>query len=427
MAEIINSLNLKDSVNRVFKFYPLLFCLIILFDREIINQFFSLSIEVAFFLDFMIIFLLIFYKNLSLKIDRWVVVSVLFLIPPLIVGLIYGWYPADIAADFSRYLAPILGFAAGIFFLSKTKVTDIFAFLYVLGFIHLIRFYFSAWNKLTSVLSGGSIIEYAKNGLEVDTLFFLIFFFSLKYKLFNKTINFLLIGYVIGYLINPIILESKQRFIILILSFFLIFLFHFDIKGKIKIIFVSALLLFTTFYFTNYETIFSRFIKAYSSVIYDDYHTDASTSFRISEMVNVTNTLLEDPIKNLPLGLGLGALYYDNYSPILGGVHKEIYRPNGGVHHIFTVYFAYPLRYGLISSFIFFLWLYKSYKKLSYHKINDQKIYIIISSLKIFIITSLVADALVPVYIYGNMNFGLFLGLGVALAFKSKDYKKRSN
>ena len=179
------------------------------------------------------------------------------------------------------------------------------------------------------------------------------------------------------------------------------------------------------FNFTDYAHSLSRFTKAYDSIIYDEYHIDSSTSYRLAEIKNITQTLMEDPAAKLPLGLGLGALYYDTYEPIQGGVHAENYRPDGGLHHVFTVYFAYILRYGLIGLFIFFIWIYASYKKISKCKNEDPIIYNIVSSVKLYIVISLIADTFVPVHVYGNFSFGFFVAIGVIIASKSK-YNKHS-
>ena len=174
------------------------------------------------------------------------------------------------------------------------------------------------------------------------------------------------------------------------------------------------------FNFTDYSNTFSRFTKAYDSVVYDEYKTDSSTSFRLVEIKNITQTLLENPLTKLPLGLGTGALYYDTYAPIQGGVHAGNYRPDGGVHHVFTVYFAYILRYGLIGLFIVLLWIYTSYSKISKCKNKDPIVYNIISSIKLYIIISLVADIFVPVYVYGNFSFGFSMAIGIIVASKAQ-------
>ena len=113
--------------------------------------------------------------------------------------------------------------------------------------------------------------------------------------------------------------------------------------------------------------------------------------------------------------MGLGALYYDDYSPILGGIHAGNFRDDGGVHHIFTIYVAYLFRYGIIGLIIFLSWIYFVFNKFHRCKTYDVYTYIIVSTFKIFIFISLLADTFVPVYIYGNFHFGFFVGIGLTL------------
>jgi len=423
MLNISHIFNVKNSISRVFGLYPLFFSAILLYHGVVLSWFIEVPPVASYAIVFLLFSLSLFYKNYSLSLNKWLVTALIFILLSFFVGIYNNWILKDISADFTRYLAPFIGFSSAFVLLRRVAFIDLFAFLYFLGFTHLCFYYVSVYDKITHVLDGGPILEYAQYGLEVTPLYFLLFYFSFKNKIFNKFTYLLLAGYIIGFLLNPIMLMSKAKIITTVLLMILIFLFYSNIKQKTIMAMLALALSSFMFNFTDYTNTFSRFTKAYDSIIYDDYHTDSSTSFRLAEIKNITKTLLEDPLTKLPLGLGTGALYYDTYAPIQGGVHAGNYRPDGGIHHVFTVYFAYILRYGLIGLFIFLLWIYTSYSKISKCKNKDPIVYNIISSVKLFIVISLVADIFVPVYVYGNFSFGFFVAIGIIVASKTYYYE----
>ena len=415
-------LYIKYSVSR-FLTLPLLWSLILFYHSVIIGLFVDLHLKVSYAITFSLFFITIFYKNYSINTYNWLVIAFSFLFAPLIVGIIYNWDAIDMLADYVRYLAPFIGFASATILFKRVEFTDFVSFLYLFGFAHLFFYYVSVFNKIVSVISDWNIVEYASNGLGVNSFYFALFYFSLQKKIVSHKATYLLIiGYLIGYVANPILLMSKARLLDVIIVFTIIFVFYSNYKEKIKIILLTmaAGFILIISYLEN-DKIFSRISNAYYSVINDDYNMDASTSFRLKEISNIHQTLMDDPIKRLPLGLGLGALYYDSYDKILGGVHKENFRSDGGIHHVFMAYYAYTLRYGLIGLSILLIWLYSIKIKLSENTNNSSIIYIVNSSLKIFIATSLVYDIFVPVHIYGNFSFGFLLAIGVMMSSKYKN------
>ena len=371
MLNISHIFNIRYSVSRIFTFYPLFISVFLYYHAELFGLFVKLTPVASYVVAFSLFFLLIFYKNHSLSLNKWFYIGLIFLLLPFSLGIFNNWMTQDIMADFARYFAPFLGFTSALVLFRRAEIKDLITFFYFIGFIHLCFYYVSVFSKIISVLDGGSIVEYSKNGLDVHNLPFLLFFFSFKKKIFNRFTYLLLAGYIIGFIINPIIVMSKARMISMIFLFILIFLFYLNNKQRKYFSILLLILSSFAFNFIDYQHTFSRFSNAYESYITDDYSKDASTSFRLAEIENITQTLLEKPIERFPLGLGLGALYYDTYKPLKGGVSQENFRPDGGVHHIFTVYFAYVFRYGLIGLFIYLIWLYTTYSKISSCKNED--------------------------------------------------------
>lgn len=418
------ALELKYSIKTVSNDVIFLLSLFLIYGNTLINSFFNLSIEISYALNFILFSLAIFYKNLNLKLDKWIIMSGVSLLLPLTVGIYNEWDTRDILSDLARYLAPFIGFTASLVLFRKKKFDDIISFVFLLGFINLIFFYHSFFDKLFLVLNGAPVIDYANNGLEVDNFFFLLFFFFVRHHSNDKQIlnKLLIIGYIIGFILNPILLLSKAKLIALIILIFIIFIFYSNTVQKLSILFFSVIsLIFLLNLFDSY-IILERIINAYTAISLNKYLLDPSTFVRLAEIKNIFMTIGENPMINIPFGLGLGALYYDIYYPILGGIHAGNFREDGGVHHIFTIYVAYLFRYGAIGLILILSWLYYVYKKFNKYKVYDTKTYILSSTFKIFIIISLLADTFVPVHIYGNFEFGFFLGLGITLVNLSNKY-----
>ena len=103
-------------------------------------------------------------------------------------------------------------------------------------------------SKVSNVFQGGPLVEYASPyGLETFPIY-LFSFFSFKNKLVlfkNKKIvsgfiKILLIGYVVGFIVNPILIMSKARTLTMLLSLTLIFIFLY-LKNKLMLIILASI------------------------------------------------------------------------------------------------------------------------------------------------------------------------------------------
>jgi hypothetical protein len=409
----------------------------ILFYHGIFLALFQIHPKIHFASGFLLyVLVVLLHKNSIVLMNRWLFFAIIVLIPSVLVGLFMGWNYVDIAADIVRYLAPFLGFTVGVLLLNHLNYYRILYILYGLLALHMISYYYSVISKASHVIQGGPLIEYAsKYSLEVHTLYFFIVYFLLKNKLVFGVKKVLLIGYVVGYIVNPIFLMSKARTVTMLLSFALIFFLYSNFKDRILMIIFTLFIVGTSYlYFdgrtyqqapfeTYYSegkdlkvTPFSRIQDTIELIKTNDYHTDASTSFRLTEIKNITNMLYESP-QSLFFGFGSGALWYDDYAKIEGGILQENYRPDGGVHDIFAMPFAYVFRYGFIGLLLMFSFVVYHYRKILVNNVNAHQD-TIAASLKLFIIISLVADIFVPVHAYGSVKFGFFIAIGVVLQSK---------
>ena len=75
----------------------------------------KISYAIVFLLYILIIF---FHKNAIALMNRWLFFAIVVLIPSGLLGLYAGWSFIDISADIARYLAPFLGYTAGILLLN---------------------------------------------------------------------------------------------------------------------------------------------------------------------------------------------------------------------------------------------------------------------------------------------------------------------
>ena len=60
------------------------------------------------------ILVILFLKNSLVSMNRWFFFAIVVLIPSGLLGLFMEWSYIDISADIGRYLAPFLGYAAGV-------------------------------------------------------------------------------------------------------------------------------------------------------------------------------------------------------------------------------------------------------------------------------------------------------------------------
>ena len=384
---------------------------------------FTSSIRIAYGISFLLYCMAIFYhnKNLLLNVNKWLFSSTLVVTISILLGLGMGWNNTDILADTARFLAPFVGYVAGLIVLKHLPYHKLITIFYIFGLVELLLYYISLSNKLLYVAQGGPIFEYAKNGLTGSFLYFFLFLCFLKYKIIKGFTRVLIIGYLLGMALNPIMLLSKARTISLVVAIVLVFFCVAKYRFKLFILIFILILMSILILNSSSDVIFNRFNNFITVFETGKYHDDASTSFRVVEIINVTSTLIDTIPYSLLFGLGSGALYYDTYATIKGGVHLENFRPDGGVHHIFFAYLAYLFRYGFVGLMLILCWILSVvYKlnKVSHNTQLDNFSNSVILSIKLYILIMLISDIFVPVNIYGNMSFGYILALSQTLAQK---------
>jgi hypothetical protein len=376
------------------------------------------------------VLVILFHKNAIVHMSRWLFFAIIVITPSALLGFYMGWSYLDISADIARYLAPFLGYTAGVLLLNHLDYYRILYVLYGLLALNLFSYYHSVVSKVSNIFQGGPLIEYASSyGLEIHFLYAFIAYFLLRNKIVSGFKKVLLIGYVVGFIVNPILIESKARTITMLLSFTLIFIFFTNLKNKILLIILAALVTSTFFLYLSGKTynsatefgysVTSRFQDTLELIETKEYSADASTAYRVSEIKNVFGMLYDKFPHSLPFGFGNGALYYDNHAQIKGGISQENYRSDGGIHDIFFMPAAYLFRYGIIGLLFIFYFVVHNYRKISINNVNAHQD-TIAASLKLFIIISVIADLFVPVYAYGNLQFGFFIAMGIVLQNKLK-------
>ena len=277
-------------------------------------------------------------------------------------------------------------------------------------------------------MQGGPLVEYAgKYNLDVHFLYAFIAYFLLKNKLVTGFKKILLVGYVVGYILNPILMMSKARMVTMLLSFTLIFIFFSNLKNKVVMILLAVLVTSSIFFYFSDRTFSgmyksdysatSRFQKTLEWIKTKKYSADASTSYRVAEIKNVFGMLYDKYPYSLPFGFGSGALFYDNHAKIKGGIAQGNYRADGGIHDIFFGPGAFLFRYGIIGLLFMLYFAAHNYRKISAHNFNMHQD-TIASSLKLFIIIAIAKDLFVPVHAYGNIQFGFFIAMGIVLQNK---------
>tara|TARA_Y100000768_G_scaffold92355_1_gene66674 strand:- start:368 stop:1678 length:1311 start_codon:yes stop_codon:yes gene_type:complete len=399
-------------------------------------------------INYAIIFLLyvsviLFLKNSIVSMNRWLFFAIIALIPSGLLGFYMGWSYIDISADIARYLAPFLGYAAGILLFNHLEIYRILYVLYGLLALKLFSYYDSVVSKVGNVFQGGPLVEYASPyGLEVHFLYTFLAYFLLKNKLIllkNKIVSgfikLLLIGYVIGFIVNPILIMSKARTITMLLSLTLIFIFFTNLKNKMLLIILASFVACTFFLYSGGETynvstelddVTSRFQDTLELIETNDYSADSSTAYRVAEIKNVFGMLYDKLPYSIPFGFGSGALYYESYAEIKGGISQGNYRSDGGIHDIFFIPGGYLFRYGMIGLLFMFYFVVHNYRKISVNNVKSHQD-TIAASLKIFIIISIIADLFIPVHAFGNFQYGFFIAMGIILQNKLKVQYSSSN
>lgn len=376
------------------------------------------------------VLIILFHKNAIAKMNRWLFFSIVLLIPSGLIGIYMEWSYLDISADIARYLAPFLGYTAGLLMLNHLDYHRILYLFYGLLAINLFSYYLTVVSKVSNIFQGGPLVEYASvYSLEVTALYAFTAYFLLKNKLVSGLKKILLIGYIVGYVLNPILVISKARTITMLLSFTLIFIFFNNFRNKLFLIlfaafFVGILYLYSIGnpfkYDTKYDSVTYRFQDTFELIKTNDYSVDASTAYRIAEIKNVFGMLYDKSPYSLPFGFGSGALYYETHAEIKGGISQGNYRSEGGIHDIFFMPGAYLFRYGIIGLLLMLYFFVYNYKKLLINNLNAHQD-TIAATLKLFIIISVISDLFVPVYVYGNFQFGFFIAMGIVLQNKLND------
>ena len=393
----------------------------------------KISYTVKFLLYILVI---LFHKNTISQMNRWLFFAIVLIIPTGLLGLFMGWSYVDISADIARYLAPFLGYTAGVLLLNHLDYNRILYVLYGLLALKLFSYYGSVVSKLSDVFQGGQLVEYASRyGLEVHFLYAFISYFLIRNKLVSGFKKVLLIGYVVGYIVDPILIVSKARTITMLLSLTLIFLFFTNLKNKLLLIILASLVMGTFLLYssgktlnvvTKLDSVTSRFQDTFELIKTKEYSADASTAYRVAEIQNVFGMLYDKFPFSLPFGFGSGALFYEKHAQIKGGISQGNYRPDGGIHDIFFIPGALLFRYGIIGLLFMFYFVVRNYRKISVNNVNVHQA-TIAASLKLFIIMSIIADLFIPVHAYGNFQFGFFIAMGIVLQNKFNGQYSSSN
>ena len=146
------------------------------------------------------VLIVLFHKNTIVHMNKWLFFAIIVLIPSGLLGINMGWSYIDISADIARYLAPFLGYTAGILLFNHLDFYRILYVLYGLLALNLFSYYHSVFTKLSNVFQGGPLVAYASEyGLEVHLLYAFISYFLIKNKLVSGFKKVLLIGYVLGF------------------------------------------------------------------------------------------------------------------------------------------------------------------------------------------------------------------------------------
>ena len=103
------------------------------------------------------VLIILFHKNTILHINKWLFFAIIVIIPSGFLGLYMGWSLTDISADIARYLAPFLGYTAGLLLFNHLDYYRILYLLYGLLALHLFSYYVSVASKISYVFQGGSI------------------------------------------------------------------------------------------------------------------------------------------------------------------------------------------------------------------------------------------------------------------------------
>ena len=397
----------------------LIVALFLCYQGIIIGNFVDLSLEYGYALAFMIFLLAyLLYNKDNLRVNPWLLLSLFFALISLIIGLFMGWYVRDILADVARYVAPFIGFAAGMYLLRRLPYDKIIYFVIILAGIELLFYYYSVLEKIIYVYDGGPIIEYAKHGLEVRGFYFFLFVCFLKRRILSRLGMILVVGYIVGFIFSPIMLISKARSITMLFSLILVYLFIAKLKTRVIMISLFLICIFAGVKYLEVKS-FSRVYATVEFLQSGEYSKDPSTAVRVAEIYNILDILNNALPYSLFFGMGSGALWFETVKEVKGGLHAGNFRDNGGLHDIFTMPVGYLFRYGIIGSVLILLWIGHVMKKLMKgikSNRDDPFNYSICLSVLFYIFYAFLSDMFVPVYMYGNFHFGFLLAVACVVA-----------
>ena len=399
---------------------PLVIALLVFYQGGIFASIFDLSLELQYAsvsISFFLIYIL--YCKDHLKIYRYLFLSIITMLISLLIGFWMGWYPRDIFADVVRYIAPFLGFTAGVYTFGRLQYEKVIYFVLCLIAVDLIIYCISVFVKINHVIHGGPLIEYAKHGLNVSGLYFFLFICFLKKRILNRAGIFLAFCYIISFFINPILLMSKARTISMLFSTALVCLFVVKLRTGLIIVITFLVFAFAGIKYSDIDHVFSRVYATVDLLETGVYDKDPSTAIRISEIVNILDQLNQTLPYSILFGMGSGALWFETATPVKGGLHEENFRENGGVHDVYTIFIGYLFRYGVIGFGLILFWTGLVMKKLikcvKYNKEDPFK-YSICLSVILYILYAFLSDNFVAVYVYGNFHYGFILATAFVIA-----------
>jgi len=408
----------------------LVIALLVFYQGRIFASIFDLSLELQYAsvsISFFLIYIL--YCKDHLKINRYLFLSIITMLISLLIGFWMGWYPRDILADVVRYIAPFLGFTAGLYIFGRLQYERVIYFIFFISTVELIIYCESVFGKIYHVIHGSPLIEYAKHGLNVSGFYFFLFICFLKKRMLNRVGKFLAFCYTISFFISPILLMSKARTITMLFSTALVCLFV--VKRRTGLIIVIAFLvcIFTGIKYLDTDHVFSRTYAAIELLQSGEYSKDPSTGVRIAEISNILDQLNKALPYSILFGMGSGALHFETAMKVEGGRHAEDVRKNGGVHDIYTIFFGYLFRYGVIGFGLVLFWtgfVMKKLIKCIKHNKEDPFKYSICLSVILYILYAFLSDNFVAVYVYGNFHYGLILAIAFVVAHhKNPVFKAR--
>jgi hypothetical protein len=383
-----------------------------------LSEYYTTDVRILYILNFSVYLITLFgliVLNSSSNINKYVAFSIVIGTISALIGFAQQWIFRDIMADSIRYIAPFIGFYVGIEFFKYNKLSYIYNFLYISCIIELYLYFYFAIDYLFYIYTTGIVAKYNISTFYTHPLYAILFLIGLKYNIFNK-FKIIAVIYILSFAISPLLTLSKAALVSTITVIILIIFNHYSKKAIIPILFVVFIA--GIFFETGIVT---RLTAAFMAINPDNFSADYSTSYRVIEIINILHNMIND-MPSLIWGNGAGSQWTFSYIEYKGGVEKEVFRGGIGnaVHHIFFVYLGYLYRFGILGLLLVLVWLYSTNYYI--YKYNNLITNNILRSFAISIIYysifSAIWDAFIPVFIFGNIKFGLYLGLGISVIYK---------